>query len=52
MYLHEQDDIAMVKDLGFAVSPGVHSLVSAKYSKVIMMMMMMMMKVSWHLISP
>ncbi len=34
VYLHDQDDIAMVQELGFAVSPGVHSLVAARYSEV------------------
>ncbi len=34
VYLHEQNDIAMIKDLGFAVSPGVHALLAAKYSTV------------------
>ena len=32
--MHENDDLPTLRDLGFAVSPGVHGLVAAKYSNV------------------
>jgi len=34
IYLHSQNDISLVSDLGFAVAPGVHALVSVEYSTV------------------
>ena len=34
VYLHEQDDVPQIKNLGFAVSPGVHALVAARYNTV------------------
>ena len=34
VYLHDQDDAPQIKNLGFAVSPGVHALVAAKYNTV------------------
>ncbi len=34
MSLYPSGDIASVKDLAVAVSPGIHSLISAKYEKV------------------
>ena len=30
VYLHHPDELAMVRDLGFAVSPGRHSLIAVK----------------------
>ena len=34
MHLHDQDDVPQIKNLGFAVSPGVHALVAARYNTV------------------
>ena len=34
VYLHEQSDIALVRDLGFVVSPGVHSLAATSLNNV------------------
>ena len=33
MYLHGQDDIALVSDLGFAVEPGKHALIKLGYTQ-------------------
>lgn len=34
LYLHHQSDIPAVKDLGFAIGPGIHALVGIKLSNV------------------
>lgn len=34
VYLHHQSDIPAVKDLGFAIGPGIHALVGIKLSNV------------------
>ncbi len=34
VFLHEPNDVPMVRDLGFVISPGVHALVGVQYSNV------------------
>ncbi len=34
MFLHPQEQLQLVKDLGFVIGAGVHSLIGIKYSEV------------------
>ena len=34
MVLHDMEDVPMIRNLGFAISPGVHALVGVKHSLV------------------
>ncbi len=34
MYLHSPDDLPRIRDLGFAVAPGTHTLVGSMLTKV------------------
>ena len=34
MFLHDRKELPMVRDLGFAVPPGRHSLIDVRYSSV------------------